>query len=508
MIYDSIVIGGGVTGCSVARFLSLYDMSVILLEKETELCQGTSKANSGIAHAGHDPKPGTLKAALNVRGNRLLKELERPLGIDMVHNGSLVISFDSDDSKIRELYERGLKNGVAEMEILKREEILALEGAVNPDVTWALHLKSGSLVCPFSLTYAMAENAEANGAVLKTDHRVVSIRREGELYRVITDRGDFLSRCVVNASGIQGDVINDMVVPHEFSIVPKRGEYVLLDRSEGTLVRSTIFRLPTEKGKGVLVTPTVHGNLLVGPDSMTLSDREDTSTVGAGLEAVMESAVKSVPGLNFRKIITSFAGLRASTPSGDFILNESAPGFYNAAAIDSPGLTASPAIGEYIAHRISERLKTGKKLSPVLERRPIPRPALMDMKERNELIGRDDSYGRIICRCEEISEGEFFGSRRNVALETLIIEMFQKSFDHFGIRSVIEDKVPVAVNAEIVHIVCEGRRSCVFDFAAEPCADGLCKVLSVLAGYIEMDCHGVKTSFNFGMYIYHSKALK
>ena len=406
MIYDSIVIGGGVTGCSVARFLSLYDMSVILLEKETELCQGTSKANSGIAHAGHDPKPGTLKAALNVRGNRLLKELERPLGIDMVHNGSLVISFDSDDSKIRELYERGVKNGVADMEILKRDEILALEGAVNPDVTWALHLKSGSLVCPFSLTYAMAENAEANGAVLKTDHRVVSIRREGELYRVITDRGDFLSRCVVNASGIQADVINDMVVPHEFFIVPKRGEYVLLDRSEGTLVSSTIFRLPTEKGKGVLVTPTVHGNLLVGPDSMTLSDREDTSTVGAGLEAVMESAVKSVPGLNFRKIITSFAGLRASTPSGDFILNEPAPGFYNAAAIDSPGLTASPAIGEYIGHRISERLKTGKKLSPVLERRPIPRPALMDMKERNELIGRDDSYGRIICRCEEISEGE------------------------------------------------------------------------------------------------------
>ena len=406
MIYDAIVIGGGVTGCSVARYLSLYDMSVVLLEKESELCTGTSKANSGIAHAGHDPKPGTLKARLNVRGSMLLKELEKQLDIDMVNNGSLVISFDRDDVRIRKLYERGVKNGVKDMKILTRDEILSLEPAINPAVTYALHLGSGSIVCPFSLTYAMAENAMANDALLLTDHRVTAIRREGVLYRIITERGEFLAKCIVNASGVYADLLNDMVTSHTFTITPKRGEYLLLDRTEGGLVHSTIFQLPTDKGKGVLVTPTVHGNILVGPDSISVSDREDVSTAADGLEDVMEKAKLSVPSLNFRSVITSFAGVRASTDLGDFILDEPVPGFFNAAAIDSPGLTAAPAIGEYIAAKIAARLHTERKTSPVTERRRIPKTSQMSLCERNDLIRTDPSYGNIICRCEEISEGE------------------------------------------------------------------------------------------------------
>ncbi|MGN0906949.1 MAG: NAD(P)/FAD-dependent oxidoreductase [Bullifex sp.] len=406
MIYDVVVIGGGVTGCSVARYLSLYDMSVVLLEKESELCTGTSKANSGIAHAGHDPLPGTLKAFFNVRGNQLLKQLEKQLDIDMVHNGSLVISFDDDDRRIRALYERGLTNGVKDMKILERDEILTLEPAINPAVTYALKLGTGSIVCPFSLTYAMAENAEANGCMIMTGHKVIAIRREGELFRVITERGDFLSGCIVNASGVYADLVNDMAAPHAFTITPKRGEYLLLDRTEGGLVHSTVFQLPTDKGKGVLVTPTVHGNILVGPDSTTVGEREDVSTVADGLEAVMEKARLSVPSLNFRAVITSFAGVRASTDMGDFIIDEPVPGFFNAAAIDSPGLTAAPAIGEHIAAKIASRLHTERKTSPVTERRCIPKASQMSLCERNDLIRTDPSYGNIICRCEEISEGE------------------------------------------------------------------------------------------------------
>ena len=405
MIYDSIVIGGGVVGSSIARYLSLYNISVLLLEKNSELCTGTSKANSGIAHAGYDPLPGSLKAKMNVRGNELLRKLAPLLGIDLINNMAMVISFNGD-SDIKRLYERGLENGVEGMKILSHDEVLALEKNINRDVDSALLLTTSCIVCPFSLTYAMAENAQANGATILTEQEVVDIKKIDDIYIVKTKDDEFKTHTVVNASGVYADVINDMVAPHFFKITVKSGEYVLLDRSEGGLVKSTIFQLPTKEGKGVLVTPTCHGNILIGPDSVKRDDREDNATYIDGLEKVMESAKKGVNNINYRSIITSFAGLRASTDSGDFILNEPIPGFFNAAAIDSPGLTSAPAIGEYISEKVASYLKKDKKKEPILYREAIAKASLLSHEERNALIKKDCRYGNIICRCEEISEGE------------------------------------------------------------------------------------------------------
>lgn len=415
MIYDVVIIGGGVVGTSIARFLSLYEVSQVLLEKNSDLCAGTSKANSGIAHAGYDPVPGTMKARMNVRGNELLRELAPELDIDLVNNMSMVISTKDDEAPLKALYNRGLRNGVPGMRLISGREVLELEPNITPEVKGALLLTTGCIVCPFSLTYAMAENAVDNGALMLTGREVRSIERNGNGFTVITDIESFTTRCVINAAGVNADLINDMVAPHSFTITPKRGEYVLLDHSEEGLVRSTIFQLPTDKGKGVLVTPTCHGNILIGPDSVMTDDREDTSTYADGLASVMESAGKSVPDINYRSIITSFSGVRASTDNGDFILNEPVKGFFNAAGIDSPGLTSAPAIGEYLSLKVAERLGLRKKDSPVLKRSGIVKAASLSPEERNLLIKKDHRYGNIICRCEEISEGEIVEAVRRGA---------------------------------------------------------------------------------------------
>ena len=405
MIFDALVIGGGVIATSIARYLSLYNINVALLEKNSELCTGTSKANSGIAHAGYDPIPGSMKARMNVRGNELLRELAPKLDIDLKNNMAMVISFDGDEG-IKMLYERGIKNGVKGMKILSHDEVLALEPNINNNVDSALLLTTSCIVCPFSLTYAMAENAKANGARILTCQEVVDIKRCDNAFIVKTKNDEFKAYSVINAAGVYADKINDMVAPHSFDIKVKSGEYVLLDRSEAGLVKSTIFQLPTKEGKGVLVTPTYHNNILIGPDSVLKDDREDSATYSDRLEFVMKSAQKSVSSINFRSIITSFAGLRASTDSGDFILNEPIPGFFNAAAIDSPGLTSAPAIGEYISQMVASYLKKDKKENPILKREGIIKAALLNKEDRNALIKKDSKYGNIICRCEEISEGE------------------------------------------------------------------------------------------------------
>ncbi len=406
MLYDALVIGGGAIGTSIARYLSLYDINVALLEKNSELCTGTSKANSGIAHAGYDPLPGSLKAKMNVRGNELLRQLAPLLDIDLENNMAMVISFEDDDKPLKDLYERGVKNNVQGMKILSQKQVLELEPNINPNVKGALLLTTSCIVCPFSLTYAMAENAISNGARIFTNQEVKGIEKRDDYYLITTNKDTFYSKCVINAAGVYADKINDMVAPHTFTITPKRGEYVLLDRSESKLVKATIFQLPTKEGKGVLVTPTFHQNILVGPNSISTDNREDVATYSDDLKKIMENAKKSVSNINYRNIITSFAGLRASSDGGDFILNEPLDGFYNAAAIDSPGLTSAPAIGEYISQQVSARLKAKKKENPVLKRNRIPKAASMSIDERNKLITTDNRYANIICRCEEISEGE------------------------------------------------------------------------------------------------------
>ena len=410
MDYDAVVIGGGVIGSAIIRYLSLYNMKTLLVEKEEDISSGTTKANSGIVHAGYDPEPGTLKAKLNVKGAKMIKEESGKLHFDYKVNGAMVVSFSpNDDYKIDELFERGIKNGVEDMEIISGDEARRLEPNLSENITKCLYLKSSAIVCPFSLTQALSENAYENGAEFKFNTKVETIERIEDGYRIKTDNGLIItSNAVINAAGVYGDTINNMVSEKKLHITPRKGSYMLFDNETQGMFNSTIFQLPSSKGKGVLVTPTVHGNLMIGPNSVDIPDKDDTSTTAFDLEYISKEALKTSPSIPFRKVITSFSGLRAHEDSGDFIVGEAedAPGFFNATGIESPGLSSSLSIGEMVARMVADRLGIEKKENPVLERKAAPRPKEMSIDERNELIKSNPSYGKIVCRCEEISEGE------------------------------------------------------------------------------------------------------
>lgn len=410
MDYDAVVIGGGVIGSAIIRYLSLYNMKTLLVEKEEDISSGTTKANSGIVHAGYDPEPGTLKAKLNVKGAKMIKEESGKLHFDYKVNGAMVVSFSpNDDYKIDELYERGIKNGVEDMEIISGDEARRLEPNLSENITKCLYLKSSAIVCPFSLTQALSENAYENGAEFKFNTKVETIERIEDGYRIKTDNGLIItSNSVINAAGVYGDTINNMVSEKKLHITPRRGSYMLFDNETQGMFNSTIFQLPSSKGKGVLVTPTVHGNLMIGPNSVDIPDKDDTSTTAFDLDYISKEALRTSPSIPFRKVITSFSGLRAHEDSGDFIVGEAedAPGFFNAIGIESPGLSSSLSIGEMVARMVADRLGIEKKENPVLERKAAPRPKEMSIDERNELIKSNPSYGKIVCRCEEISEGE------------------------------------------------------------------------------------------------------
>ena len=410
MDYDAVVIGGGVIGSAIIRYLSLYNMKTLLVEKEEDISSGTTKANSGIVHAGYDPEPGTLKAKLNVKGAKMIKEESGKLHFDYKVNGAMVVSFSpNDDYKIDELFERGIKNGVEDMEIISGDEARRLEPNLSENITKCLYLKSSAIVCPFSLTQALSENAYENGAEFKFNTKVETIERIEDGYRIKTDNGLIItSNAVINAAGVYGDTINNMVSEKKLHITPRRGSYMLFDNETQGMFNSTIFQLPSSKGKGVLVTPTVHGNLMIGPNSVDIPDKDDTSTTAFDLDYISKEALRTSPSIPFRKVITSFSGLRAHEDSGDFIVGEAedAPGFFNATGIESPGLSSSLSIGEMVARMVADRLGIEKKENPILERKAAPRPKEMSIDERNELIKSNPSYGRIVCRCEEISEGE------------------------------------------------------------------------------------------------------
>ena len=410
MDYDAVVIGGGVIGSAIIRYLSLYNMKTLLVEKEEDISSGTTKANSGIVHAGYDPEPGTLKAKLNVKGAKMIKEESGKLHFDYKVNGAMVVSFSpNDDYKIDELFERGIKNGVEDMEIISGDEARRLEPNLSENITKCLYLKSSAIVCPFSLTQALSENAYENGAEFKFNTKVETIERIEDGYRIKTDNGLIItSNSVINAAGVYGDTINNMVSEKKLHITPRRGSYMLFDNETQGMFNSTIFQLPSSKGKGVLVTPTVHGNLMIGPNSVDIPDKDDTSTTAFDLDYISKEALRTSPSIPFRKVITSFSGLRAHEDSGDFIVGEAedAPGFFNAIGIESPGLSSSLSIGEMVARMVADRLGIEKKENPVLERKAAPRPKEMSIDERNELIKSNPSYGKIVCRCEEISEGE------------------------------------------------------------------------------------------------------
>ncbi len=407
-MFDVAVIGGGVVGALIAQRLSHYQLQICILEKAHDVATGASCANSGIVHAGFDAKEGTLKARLNVRGAALMPAICRDLGVKYRNNGSLVIGFDADDRRAQEaLLERGKANGVPHLTILEGDALRAKEPKLSPDVTSALWAPTGGIVCPYELTIAAIGNAMDNGTVLYTDFEVQSIHPLADGYEICAETQHVCAKTVINAAGVHADAIARMVGDDSFSITPRRGEYVLLDRECGSTVRSTVFRIPGKMGKGILVTPTVDGNLLCGPTSVNIEEKDNTETTAEGLSALMEQAAVSVPGIPFGKSITSFCGLRAVGSTGDFIITSPKKSFWNVAGIESPGLSASPAIAEYITERLQESgLSLLPKEAPVTTRPAMHAFREMTDAEKNEVIRRSPAYGHILCRCEEISEGE------------------------------------------------------------------------------------------------------
>lgn len=406
---DVIIIGAGVSGCAIARELSRYQLDICVLERESDICEGTSKANSGIVHGGFDAKPGTLKAKLNVLGNSMMDEMSKKLDFEFKRNGSMVVcQNEMGIPALEKLLEQGKENGVKGMKILKREQALELEPNLADGVYAVLHIPSGGIVCPFGMNIAYAENAAQNGVEFKLGTEVQLIERVGQDYRIQTNQGVFETKYVINAAGVYADVFHNMVSEQEIHITPRRGDYCLLDKTAGDLVRHTIFQLPTEKGKGVLVTPTIHGNLLLGPTAIDIEDKEATATTAKGLQEVLEKCTKSVKNIPFKQVITSFAGLRAHEEHGEFIIGEveDAKGFIDVAGIESPGLTSAPAIGIYVRDILAEKMELKEKENFVEERKGIVRFLDLPKEEQNRLLQENQAYGQIVCRCEQITEGE------------------------------------------------------------------------------------------------------
>ncbi|WP_307254562.1 NAD(P)/FAD-dependent oxidoreductase [Moryella indoligenes] len=409
-MYDVVIIGAGVTGSAVARELSRYQAEMCVLEKAEDLCSGTSKANSAIIHAGFDAAEGSLMAKMNVRGNEMMDELSEKLDIPFERNGSLVVCIHEEEKDgLKELYDRGVANGVPGLKLLNREEALAMEPNLSDHVVAALYAPTGGIICPFRLNYAMAEQANLNGVDFYFNTAVEALQRDAEgVWHIRTSNGEYRAHCVVNAAGVYADQLHNMVSKEKIHITPRRGDYCLLDKGTKGFVKHTIFPQPTKFGKGILVTPTVHGNVLVGPTAIDIQDKEATATTQAGIDEMIAKASMNVRNLPIRQVITSFAGLRAHEDHHEFILGEvkDAPGFVDCAGIESPGLTSSPAIGEYIGALLKEKLLLKEKAQWTETIKDILHPETLSMEERNELIRRQPAYGTIICRCESISEGE------------------------------------------------------------------------------------------------------
>ena len=406
---DVIIIGAGVSGCAVARELSRYELDICVLEKESDVCEGTSKANSGIVHGGFDAKPGTLKAKLNVLGNQMMDEMAEKLDFPFRRNGAMVVCQSKEEMAVlEELMERGKKNGVEGMEMLSRSQALLLEPNLADTVYAAIHIPSSGIVCPFEMNLAYAENAVQNGVQFHLETEVKQIEKMENGFRVLTDKGMFETRFLINAAGVYTDIFHNMVSREKIHITPRRGEYCLLDKNAGNLVERTIFQIPTPKGKGVLVTPTVHGNLLIGPTAADITDKEGTETTSDGLEEVMKKCTKSVKNIPKRQIITSFAGLRAHEDDGDFIIQEvkDAKGFIDVAGIESPGLSSVPAIGVYVRDIMAGLTELCEKKEFCEHRKRITRISELSREEQNGLIQENPAYGQIVCRCEGVTMGE------------------------------------------------------------------------------------------------------
>ena len=412
---DIIVIGAGVSGCAIARELSRKKANVLVVEREEDVCCGTSKANSAIVHAGYDAKHGSLMAKLNVQGSLMMEQLSKDLDFHYRRNGSLVVMVSEDDRpNLMKLYENGVANGVEGLRIVEREELVQMEPNISDNAVAALYAPTGAIVCPFGLTYALAENAAANGVKFQFDSEVTGIEKIDGGWNVKTVKGDLQAKVVVNAAGVYADKLHNMVSDDTMTIIPRRGDYFLLDRTTGGHVSNTIFQLPGKFGKGVLVAPTVHGNTIVGPTAIDIEDKDATATTAEGLDNVRAKCGMAVKDLPLRQTITSFAGLRAHEARHEFFIGEIAPGFVDCAAIESPGLSSAPAIGVMVADIVNGILNLEDNTDFIPTRQGIKDPKELPFEERAALIKENPAYGTVICRCETITEGEIIDAIHRV----------------------------------------------------------------------------------------------
>ena len=406
-MYDFAIIGAGVTGAGIARTLSRYKINICLMEKADDVSSGASKANSGIVHGGYAAKNGTLKGQLNVLGNRMFEDLNNQLNFGYRKTGGLVIAFDEEErNTLEDLLKNGKKNGVRDLEIIKRDKILELEPELNSDVKYALYAKDVGVTSPYEYAISLAENAVENGVDLFLGHEVLDIIRMKSSFELITSRNKIKTRNVINAAGVHSDTVSKMAGVDYFNIIPRKGQYILFEKGTGDAVSSVISQVPTKKGKGILATSTYHGNLMLGPNSEEVENREDRSTDEMTLEYIIDTARKSLPGFDLKKRLKTFSGVRSKPDTGDFIIKEEFKGFINVAGIESPGLTSSPAITEMVLDLIKHRIKLehNKDFNPF--RNAIIKPNSFnaaEVKRRIDLALCDD---RIVCRCERVTEGE------------------------------------------------------------------------------------------------------
>lgn len=410
MVYDVAIIGAGIIGSNIARELSRYNCKLVLIDKENDVAMGTTRANSAIIHAGYDPEPGTLMAKYNVPGNRMAEDICRELDVPFKRIGSFVLAFDENDMKtVQKLYDNGIANGVPDMKILNGDEVRAIEPNVSEECVGALLAPSAGIVNPWEMALALAEQAVDNGCDLKLCYEVTGIKKNGENFVISgKDAEDIEAKFIVNAAGVYSDAIANMVGDNSFSIDASRGQYYLLDKSQGELFGHVMFQCPGPLGKGILVAPTVHGNLIVGPDAIPGSDKDNVKTDRDGLGHVCAASKKTTTKINFRENIRNFAGLRSQPSTGDFIIGFSAADdhFMNVAGIKSPGLSCAPSIAVDVAEKL---LAAGVPSEPKAEfkggHKHLRFKELTD-EEKSAAIARNPLYGRVICRCETITEGE------------------------------------------------------------------------------------------------------
>lgn len=407
-VYDIAIIGAGIIGAMTARELTKYNFKVCVLEKENDVANGATKANSAIVHAGFDAMPGTLKAKLNVEGSKLMENVCKELGVKYIKNGALVIGFDdSDKDTITALYERGKKNGVDGIEVIGRERLREIEPNISENAKCALYAPTSAIICPYKLCIAAMGNAMDNGADLKLNFEVTDIKDNGEYFEIFSHSEKVCAKYVINAAGVFSDVIAGLAGDTSFKVHARKGEYILLDKDAGSLTSHTIFKTPGEKGKGILVSPTVDGNFIMGPTAQDISNKDDKSTSADGLDSIKSQAVKFLGNPPFEKTITSFSGLRAVGNTGDFIIKFYKDRFINAAGIESPGLSASPAIAIYIKDMLkSKGITEEKNLSFNPIRKPDSYFKNASLEEKNKIIKENPEFGKVICRCESVTMGE------------------------------------------------------------------------------------------------------